>query len=73
MHVIYGFCHRNAREAVRIYRLRYPNIMNHPDYRTSIRIHNASVRGEIPGVPIREGIPQQHIPRTTVVRHRKKQ
>lgn len=67
MHFIYGFCNGNARHAAREYANRYPNRVQHPDYRVFILVHNAYVEGRIPGMPKREGRPQ-HVPEEAVLR-----
>lgn len=55
MHYIYKFCAGNARRAAREYRNRYQGREHFPDHRVLIRVHNAYLRGEIPGAIRRDG------------------
>ena len=49
MHYIYGLC------AAGVYRIRYQRRGRFPDHRVFIRVHNAYIRGEIPGAVRRDG------------------
>ena len=55
MHYICGLCAGNARRAAREYRIRYQRRGSFPDHRVFIRVHNAYIRGKIPGAVRRDG------------------
>lgn len=60
MPLIYSICNGNAREAARVFRLRYPPRMKHFNCQKFIGTHNGSCQSEIRGVPMQEESPQLH-------------